>query len=229
MRNTKKKRPLELIASDFFDYLGKHLPQQCVSDEFYFLPRSEVAVQYTNSLDDLTPEKIQDYILYAQNLLGKIPQEEQDDLEEEIDRILLKQSIDSFVREFNDAENWRNDPTLYVKIPLFATDRIISQSNSDPDQVKINLSSLFTQIPFFLSTAIKNLNSLSEISLKVSLDMTQDAIRFYDRDIKAFIEENMRGDKRLLSKNMEVLEAWEQYKKGLLQLPLLLMFMEVYT
>lgn len=219
MRNTKKKRPLELIASDFFDYLGRHLPQQCASDEFYFLPRSEVAIQYTNSLDDLTPEKIQDYILYAQNLLSEIPQEEQDDLEGEIDRILLKQSIGSFVREFNDVEVWKNDPTLYVKIPLLATDRIISQSNGDPYQVKINLSSLFTQIPSFLSMAIKNLNSPSQISLKVALDLTQDAIHFYDRDIRAFIEENMGEDKGLLSKNLKVLGAWKQYKKGLLQLP----------
>ena len=86
MKNKKKKRLLNSIGKDFFDYLGRHLPQQCASDEFYLLPRSEAAIQHSSSLDDLAPEKIQDYILYAQNLLNEIPQVEQNSLEYEIDR-----------------------------------------------------------------------------------------------------------------------------------------------
>jgi hypothetical protein len=44
-------------------------------------------------LDDLTPEKIQGHIRYVRDLLQEIPPEEQDDLEGEIDRLLLKQSL----------------------------------------------------------------------------------------------------------------------------------------
>ena len=127
MKNPKKKkRPLNVIAGDYFTYIGRHLPQQCANDEFYYLPRSEVAIQHLSSLDDLTPEKIQDHIRYVQNLLREISPEERDDLEEEIDRLLLKQSMESFIREYDDAKRWRNDPTLYVKIPLFATDQVLS-------------------------------------------------------------------------------------------------------
>ena len=142
-----KKRPLSLIASDYFDYLGKHLPQQCASDEFYFLPRSEVAVQNLERLDDLTPERIRDHIRHVRNLVGEISLEQGDNLEEHIDHLLLKQSMESFIREFDDAEVWQNDPTLYVKIPLFATDHVISQRHATPDKVKQNLLTLFTQIP----------------------------------------------------------------------------------
>lgn len=34
----EKKRSLTIIASDYFTYIGRHLPQQCTNDEFYYLP-----------------------------------------------------------------------------------------------------------------------------------------------------------------------------------------------
>lgn len=213
------KRPLNLIANDFFKYLGRHFPQQCASDEFYFLPRAEVAIQHQSSLDDLNPDIIQDHIKYVQNLLNEILREKLDDLEGEIDRLLLKQSMESFIREFNDIEVWRNDPTLYVKIPLFATDQIISRENRTADQVKTSLSSLFAQIPAFLCLALKNLRSPSEIALEVALNMTRDAIYFHSHDIRTYIEEKMGDDKGLLSRNTEALEAWKRYERELLQQP----------
>jgi hypothetical protein len=220
MKNSKeKKRSLNAIASDYFTYIGRHLPQQCASDEFYYLPRSEVAIQHLSSLDELTPENIQDHIRYVENLLREISPEERDDVEEEIDRLLLKQSMESFIREYDDAKRWRDDPTLYVKIPLFATDQVLSQGDSTRDHVRANLSTLFAQIPSFLSMAGKNLSSSSEISLQVALNMTQDAIHFYTHDIRAFIEEKIGANEELLTKNRAVVEAWERYEKELLQLP----------
>ena len=59
-----KRESLDQIARDYFGYLGRHLPQQCASDEFYFLPRSQAAVKHLNKLDDLSPEKIQDHLGY---------------------------------------------------------------------------------------------------------------------------------------------------------------------
>ncbi len=220
MKKTEKnKRSLPTIAGDYFTYIGSHLPQQCASDEFYYLPRSEVALQHLNGLDDLTPEKIQDHVGYVQNLLREISREEGDDLEREIDRLLLKQSMESFIREYGDAKRWRNDPTLYVKIPLFATDQVLSQRGGTRDNVGANLSTLFGQIPSFLSAAVKNLRCPSEISLRVALDMAQDALHFHNHDIRAFIEERIGGNEELLAKNRGVLEAWERYKEELLQLP----------
>jgi predicted RNase H-like HicB family nuclease len=204
----KKKGLLDQIAEEFFNYLGFHLPQQCANDEFYFLPRTEAAIQHLNKLDDLSPERIQDHLGYVKNLLREIPAAKSDDLEKEIDRLLLKQSMESFIREFEDAKVWQSDPTLYVKIPLFATDQIVSQRDRTPDQV-----------PSFLTQGIKNLRSPSEISLQVALNMAQDALDFYNRDIQAFIEEKMGEDKGLFIKIKKVLEAWERFKLDLLHLP----------
>ena len=130
----QKKRPIKAIANDFFDYIGRRLPQECASDEFYFLPRSETAMTHLGRLDDLTSVEVQDHISYVRNLSAEISSEKDEDLEGEIDGLLLSQSMEGFIREFDDAEVWRNDPTLYVKIPLFATDQVISEKGFGPDQ-----------------------------------------------------------------------------------------------
>jgi len=209
------KRSIKIIARDYFDYLGRHLPQQCASDEFYFLPRSEAANQHLNAIDDLTPERIQDHVGYVQGLLREISSKQMGDLEGEIDRLLIKQSMKSFLKEFDDVKVWRNDPTLYVKIPLFATDRILSQTEGTPDQLKEHLLALFSQIPSFLSLAGKNLSRIPEISLEVALDMIRDAIHFFQNDIAAFITDKLKEDKELLDKNRVVLKAWEQWRDDL--------------
>ena len=48
--------------------------------------------------------------------------------------------------------------------------------------------------------------------------MTRDALHFYDSDMRAFIKEKVENDKALFSKNKKVLEAWEHYRKELLDL-----------
>ena len=216
---TKKARSLNSIAKEFFGYLGRHFPQQCASDEFYFLPRAESAIQHLNVLDDFNPEKIQGHIRNVQALLSEIGPERHDDLEKEIDRRLLRQSMKGFIREFDEAETWRDDPTLYVKIPLFATDHVISRTDNSIERTASDLSAILAQIPPFLGLAIKNLRSPSEISLQVALNMAQDAVRFYSRDIQVFVKEKMGGSKDIFSQNIKVLEAWEQFKQGLHCMP----------
>lgn len=211
------KRNSGFIAKEYFDYLGKHLPQHTASDEFYFLPRSEVAVQHLGVLDVLTPERIQDHVSYVRNLSDIIPLKQANGLEEHIDLLLLKQSMNSFIREFDDAKTWQNDPTLYVKIPLFATDHILSRRQGTPDQTKQDLITLFAQIPSFLESASKNLRSPSEVSLHVAISMARDAIHFYSREVKAFIEEKIGTGRELIKINNEVCEAWDRYKRVLLQ------------
>ena len=214
----QKKRPIKAIANDFFDYLGRRLPQECASDEFYFLPRSETAIKHLGRLDDLTSGEVQDHINYVRNLSAEISSEKDEDLEGEIDGLLLRQSMESFIREFDDAEVWRNDPTLYIKIALFATDQVISKKGFGPDQRESCLYGLLAQIPSLLQVAVENLRSVSEISRQLALDMTMDAIHFFNHGVRAFIEEDMDGNRSLVSDNRGVLVAWVQYRKHLRQL-----------
>ncbi|NIR16867.1 MAG: hypothetical protein GWN86_24285, partial [Desulfobacterales bacterium] len=145
---------------------------------------------------------------YIQNLLREVSSKESENLEEEIDLVLLKQSMGSFVLEFGEAEVWRCDPTLYVKIPLFATGRVLSEEGKPPAEVKADLLTLFTRIPPFLSQALKNLSTPAEISVEVALNMARDALHFYDQSIPAFIREKVGEDEELLMESRAVSEAW---------------------
>ncbi|MDY7036063.1 MAG: DUF885 family protein [Thermodesulfobacteriota bacterium] len=213
------KRTLNVLADDYFQYLGRYLPQQCANDEFYFFPRSETAIQHLNILDDLRPEKVQDHIRHVRNLLKEIPSEESEDLEEEMDRLFLMQSMKSFIREYADAKVWRIDPTIYIKIPLFAVDRALSHIDLSRDLLKRDLLMVFSQIPGFLSLAVKNFHALSEISIQVAMDMAQDAFQFHSHNIRTFIREEIGEDEELTNKNREILEAWERFKNELAQVP----------
>ncbi|MFC1580540.1 DUF885 family protein [Thermodesulfobacteriota bacterium] len=206
------------IAEDYFAYLGKHLPHQCASDEFYFLPRSQHSLPYLKQLDDLTPEKIQDHIHHIERLLGKLPGETGEDLEGDIDCGLLRMSMENFLREFRDIKVWRSDPTLYVKIPLIATAQAMSEQVA-PDLYSETLGALFSQIPPFLKNAAKNLEAPSGLSVSVTVDMIHDAIRFYKQDIPIFIEMKGGSEESLSSKIQEVLLAWTEYERALHQSP----------
>lgn len=210
-----EKRSLKKIAGDFFAYLGRNFPQQCASDEFYFLPRAEVARNHLDTLDSLAPEKIHDHIKYVRELLGEVRSQKANDLEEEIDQEFLTQSMQSFVGEFAEQEVWRNDPTLYVKIPLFATDQVISQEGRCQEDPKARLLTLFSNIPSFLRAAIHNLISPSEIALRVAMAMIVDALHFYQRDIRAYIEEKIGDDRELGARHCAAVEAWEDFMKEL--------------
>ncbi len=211
-------RDLSQIAEDYFAYTGRHFPQQCASDEFYFLPRSETAVQHLDAIDDLSPEKIQDHIQYVETLSKEAQAREHKDLRQEIDLVLLKQSMRRFVSQFGDGAVWRSDPTLYVKIPLFATGRILSEGEGTPDQTKSDLLRLFTRIPPFLRRAVENLSEPPEIAVEVALAMTRDAVHFHEVDIRSFILEKMGGDEEVLEKNRAVSGAWQDYREDLRRL-----------
>ncbi len=210
-----RKRSIHSIAGDYFSNLGRHLPQQCASDEFYFFPRSETAKSYLNLLDDLDPDRIQNHVQTVKTLLGELRTGEMEGLDEEIDSQLLRQSMQSFIREWEDTKVWQKDPTLYVKIPLFAVARVLMEKDRTPVQLKEDLLALFAQIPSFLGRAVKNLDSPPEISLEVALNMTRDATHFHEQDIRAFIGETLEGDEELTTKNKEVSGAWEEYGKAL--------------
>ncbi|MBW1786854.1 MAG: DUF885 family protein [Deltaproteobacteria bacterium] len=214
-----KKRLVQEIASDYFAYMGRYFPQQCASDEFYFFPRAEAAGHQRGLLEDLTPEKIQDHLNYVKGLLGEISLRDAVGLEYEINCRLLEQSMRTFLREYGTAEVWRHDPTLYVKVPLFAAARILQDNSGTVSRIKVDLFRLLSQIPPFLVRAAESLALPSLTSLSVAGDMVRDAIDFFRDSIPAFIIRTMENGDELAEKNMDVLAAWDRYGKELQRLP----------
>jgi hypothetical protein len=218
-KGNRTERSLDTVAQEYFTYLGSHLPFQCASDEFYFLPRSEAAGQNLNTLDDLSPEKIRDHLRYVEGLIQGIQRVQPDDLDKETDRLLLLQSMESFAREYGEYRAWQRDPTLYLKIPLFATDHVMTRGDSAADRGKGDLLALFDQIPPLLDRGLQNLLSPTEISIQVALHMVRDAVAFYNREVRSFISAQLDDDRELLIKIERIIAACEQFKTGLALIP----------
>jgi uncharacterized protein (DUF885 family) len=132
-------------------------------------------------------------------------------LESRIDRRLLEQSLRGFLREFEAWKTWRSDPSLYVKIPLFATDLVISSGPPASASVREGLLAVLGQVPRLLQQAALNLRSPREVALRVAQDMVRDAIGFYRRDIRAFLDEKVKHARPLRAANEAALEALGAY------------------
>ena len=206
---------IQRVAAEYFGFLGSHLPYQCTSDEFYFLPRSEKAVEHLGTLDDLRPEKIQHLVRHVNSLIAALPTEGSSILEEEIDRVTLKKSMERFIREFGSAATWRQDPTLYIKVALFAVDQVLSQGTPAGEEPRQALTTVLRQIPRFLAQGLDNLERPSVLSVAVAVEMAHDAFNFFRRDVERFIQEILAGDSRLLQENQKALAGWDAYRKGL--------------
>lgn len=206
---------IQSIGRDYFNLLGERLPQQTASDEFYFLPRSAAAAEHPDTLDAMDPERIEALLSRVGDLLRSLPEAAMETLEDEVDRRTIIQSMERFLWEFGSARAWRHDPTLYVKIPLFAIDEILSRTATSADEIRDALIRRLSQIPQFLDIGLKNLDAVSEMSLEVASDMVGDAIAFLRRDVPLFVNEKLSGDEEALAVNRGVLTAWDDFKKGL--------------
>ena len=208
-------RQLHIVAQDYFTRLGSHFSVQCASDEFYFLPRAEAAARNLSKVDELSPETIHDQLGYVKALVREIQAVGYREEEEEIDRLLLAQSMEGFLREYEVDAVWQHDPTLYLKVALFATDLLISRDDRPADRIRGEPSAVFDQIPGFLGFGVRNLIAPSEISIQVALEMARDAGGFYNRDIRRYIAERAGDDRELALKVDDVVEAIEEFISGL--------------
>jgi len=212
---TSISRSVQMIASDYFDSFGQRLPYQCGSDEFYFLPRSASALDGLGSLDALDPASVKGLIEHARNLRKELQATESTDLEDEIDRSTLRKSIERFIWHYDRVRAWRRDPTLYVKIPLFAIDEALSRDFESPDELTPVLAGILLQIPGFLRQGIDNLEHPSALSASVASEMARDAVSFFRDDVTRFIQEKLKADADVLNSVHIAIDGWRLYKKSL--------------
>jgi hypothetical protein len=208
---TDGARDLLSVADYYFALLGRSLPQQCASDEFYFLPRAEHAAEHLGTLDDMRPDRIDELLAEVGTLCRRLPTKESPSLEDEIDRVVLKGSMERFLWEFGSLCVWKRDPTLCVKIAMFAADRVLSQAAEPAERIREDLLNLFSRIGPFLRRSSENLDRPSEIAVAVAREMAVDAADFFRRDVPLFVRERLSGDREVSGKSREVAESWDRY------------------
>jgi len=167
------KDSLTAIAKDYFEILAENFPVMCSSDEFYFFPRVEEAERFSNRLDSLDRARIEELTRKVKKLfhsLGRLgPQGE---LEKKIDADILKRSMKTFLRDFEEIPVWKSDPNLYLRIVLFGL--------ADYFQGRINHLSpgRMEAVPRLLREARENIKDASPVHLEVAQEAVKTGAEF---------------------------------------------------
>ena len=102
------------LAESYFEFLARHFPVMCASDEFHFLPRSQAAANYYDRLDDLEPQVIKRRIEKLKEFQKDFSRltDQYHDLEIRIDLQLLQANIAGILIELEQKHIWQYNPLL---------------------------------------------------------------------------------------------------------------------
>ena len=111
---------MEEIVDRYFGMMARNYPVICASDEFYFFPRVRESLSFLDRVDDFGRDKIEENIGVVKGLLCELDGVDGTGLglEERIDLELIRNSMLSFLREFDQIRVWQRDPAFYLKIVL---------------------------------------------------------------------------------------------------------------
>ncbi|MBN2120799.1 MAG: DUF885 domain-containing protein [Candidatus Omnitrophica bacterium] len=167
------------ISEDYFGYMSRNYPVLCLSDEFYFFPRAKQALNFLHISDDLSREKIEQNTAYVRKLLAGLEKLDPGkmDLESQIDFTLLKQSISSYLREFDFIKTWRINPSLYLKIMLIGIEHLLLKAPYFENDINEKLLRKIAAAPCLIRQAKENLKNIPPAYLETGLAISGYAIK----------------------------------------------------
>jgi len=153
----------------------------CSSDEFYFFPITKKSTIFLNVLDSLDKQKIRQNISFVKKLQQSLEKIDcrNENLELQIDSVLLKQSMCTFLREFEKIKIWQLDPTLYLKIFLLGVEYITTRFSFIEPRIDDMLLARIRQIPRLLNEAEANLKEVPHLYLKKAIELTNSSIEYF--------------------------------------------------
>jgi len=217
MAEFNNKKLVAEIGKSYFNYLAVNYPVMCLDDEFYFFPRAEEAVKSLDSLDSLEKQKINQDVCYIKNLKSsleklKLPKT---DLETKIDSIVLRQSMSSFLREFEEIKTWQKDPGLYLRIILLGINDILNKLSFIQPGSKAGLVTRIAQIPRLLNEAKSNLRKVPLGYLKTAIELADSSLDYLKS--VASLEKNKstlsREIRKSVKKSLQSLNDFKSFLK----------------
>jgi uncharacterized protein (DUF885 family) len=150
---------LARIGQRYLDTIGESFPLMAASETFYTLPRSHAALEHQDRLETLSERSIALALGTVHGLLEELLRLDpcRLELEDRIDWHLLRNSMASFLRDFERRRVWQADPLLYVKILNLCCE--------------LNPGLRLPQVPDLLAQARHNLCNMPAIAIEMSLSM----------------------------------------------------------
>jgi len=174
-------RSLSQAASSYFAYLALHFPVMCASDEFHFVPRAQQAAEYYHSMEDLDARRIEEHIAVLQDYQAefrRLSSPEDEEIEEAIDRELLKASVAGILLELSHSRAWQHNPLLYLKIAFIGLDHALNKPYGSMGERRERTLSRLNRVPMLLRQAADNLEQVPAAYWQAALHMAHDCDRY---------------------------------------------------
>jgi hypothetical protein len=165
----KPSAKLVALSEDYFSFLARSLPVCCLSDEFHFMPRVELARLHKGETDRLERAFLEEACARVRAWkaeLEALAGEEDPGLAG-----LLGQSMDAFLLHWETLGLWRRDPNLYLKVAFIGLDQALSWPTEDPDERRVLYGARLTAISRHLAWGIDQLDEVPQPAGEAALDM----------------------------------------------------------
>jgi hypothetical protein len=209
-------RRLLALSEEYFSFLARSLPVCCLSDEFHFMPRVDLARFHKEETDCLDRE-------FLEGALSRVKawRADLDTFSAEEDPCLaglLGQSMDAFLVHWETLRLWKRDPGLYLKVAFIGLDQALSWPFENEEERKALYRARLDAITRLLSWGVEQLGEVPRPAGEASLDMVGTC-----RDFLSRIAEERSKDPGLSGKELpgkeraafEELERFERFLQGL--------------
>ena len=157
------------LSEDYFSLLARSLPVCCLSDEFHFMPRVELARFHqaeTDCLDRSFLEELFRKVAAWRAQLGTLAEGEDPGLVG-----LLGQSMDCLLLHWETLALWRRDPGLYLKVAFIGLDQAMSWPFEDDEERRALYRARLDGISRLLAWGIGQLGEVPQPAREAALDM----------------------------------------------------------
>jgi hypothetical protein len=181
------KSQISRIANQYFSLLARAFPVMCASDEFHFLPRVQEAAELLDRVDDLSAEGIASVVESIRGFQSQLSLEQDAcHFEEEIDRQLLLHNMAGLLIELEEAESWRHNPILYLKIGCIGIDHALNKPYSDEKEWFERTGERLAGLQTLFNEASKNLSTIPGPYHRAGLAMAADTREYLDGILRGF-------------------------------------------
>lgn len=206
----KPSAGLRTLSEDYFSFLARSLPVCCLSDEFHFMPRVEMARFHGQETDRLERDFLKG--AFARVKAWKAELERFAGQEDPCLSGLLGQSMDAFLLHWEALGLWRTDPSLYLKVAFIGLDQALSWPLESAEERNALYRARLDAIPRILSWGTDQLEEVPEPSLEAALEMAGTCRDFLFRVVNAREENTALSGSELTKKEQAAVEAVERFQ-----------------
>jgi hypothetical protein len=209
------------VRQDYFSFLAQNFPTLCLHDEFIFFPRLTAAWEHWFKVAHLEAATV---AAAADRLAGLLARLEELTLqalppEAAAEAVLLRQSLNSVLRELGAGGPWEWDPFLYLKVAALACSPVLARAPQVDWQNQEKLVELLAQVGRLFAWGARQVRRLNRPGQLLSQGAFTDSWHFFTELVPRFLADNFPSGSTFKSALSDVARNLSHFKEKLTARP----------